>query len=116
MTRSELRLAVKRRAREARATSQAALDAHRGLAWLEDGPCPVEDDGGTSCPWCECGCRPARLTVWGICEDCAELEAATHTSTTRRRMVSRLGVRARRGELDAETYQDALRAHRERAP
>lgn len=112
MSRADLRRAVKRRAREARATSWAALDAHRGLSWFEHGPAPVEDDGGTSCPWCERGCHPAKLTVWGICEDCARLEAATHTPTTHRRLVARLGVRARRGDIDPETYASALRAHR----
>lgn len=50
--------------------------------------------------------------AWGLCEDCAGLEAATHTPTTHRRLVARLGVRARRGDIDPETYASALRAHR----
>lgn len=112
MTRTELRRVAKRRARAARTVVDAAKRADQHLTFLSHGPMPCEDDGGTSCPWCHRGCHPARLGTWGLCEDCAGLEAATHTPTTHRRLVARLGVRARRGDIDPETYASALRAHR----
>lgn len=108
MQRRAQRQVVKARAALARQEQQEQRSTLYRLEYSVGGLC-ADDDGGDACAWC--GGLLGRYDE-GLCDGCARTSSALSSDTTRRRMIGRLHVRARRGQLDFDAYRAALDAHR----
>lgn len=85
----------------ARDFERRAREADFAASWHVTGPAPDDDDGGTTCPWCE---RVMLHPDLGLCRDCERLSHQLGDEATRRRMAAKAAWRARKGQIAPFAY------------